>query len=86
MTVMEQFDLTGKVAIVTGGNGGIGQALAHALTEAGARIVIAARDLASSQTVAQTLSEKGAGAIAVKTDITQPDSVEWLCCINSLEG
>ncbi|WP_340146631.1 SDR family NAD(P)-dependent oxidoreductase [Halomonas sp. PA16-9] len=43
MNVMSQFDLSGKVAIVTGGNGGLGEAFAHALAEAGAQVAIAAR-------------------------------------------
>ena len=41
---MKLFDLTGKVALVTGGNGGIGLAMAKALGEAGAKIVVAGRN------------------------------------------
>ncbi|MGA8760476.1 MAG: SDR family NAD(P)-dependent oxidoreductase [Stellaceae bacterium] len=41
---MTLFDLSGRVAIVTGGNGGIGLGMAHGLAAAGARIVVAARD------------------------------------------
>ena len=46
---MKLFDLTGRVAIVTGGNGGIGLGLARGLAAAGASVVIAARDLAKSR-------------------------------------
>ena len=41
---MEIFDLTGKVAVVTGGNGGIGLAMACGMAEAGASVVVAGRN------------------------------------------
>ena len=43
MRVQELFDLTGKVAIVTGGGSGIGRQMAHGLAEAGAELVLCAR-------------------------------------------
>jgi len=70
MTVLDSFRLDGKVAVVTGGNRGLGHAFARALGEAGARVVIAARDEERSETVAGEL-----GAIAVTTDVTDPASV-----------
>ena len=45
---MQLFDLTGRVAIVTGGNGGIGLGMARGMATAGAAIVVAARDEAKS--------------------------------------
>jgi NAD(P)-dependent dehydrogenase (short-subunit alcohol dehydrogenase family) len=71
MTVLDLFRLDGKVAVVTGGNRGLGQAFARALGEAGARVAIAARDEARSEAVA---AEQG--ALAVTTDVTDPASVE----------
>jgi NAD(P)-dependent dehydrogenase (short-subunit alcohol dehydrogenase family) len=71
MTVLDSFRLDGKVAVVTGGNRGLGHAFARALGEAGARVAIAARDAARSQTVADEL-----GALAVTTDVTDTPSVD----------
>jgi NAD(P)-dependent dehydrogenase (short-subunit alcohol dehydrogenase family) len=70
MTVLDLFRLDGKVAVVTGGNRGLGEAFARALGEAGARVAIAARDEARSEAVA---AEQG--ALAVTTDVTDPASV-----------
>ena len=47
---MNGFDLKGKVAIVTGGNGGIGLGMARGLAAAGASVAVAARDMAKSAT------------------------------------
>ena len=71
MTVLDSFRLDGKVAVVTGGNRGLGQAFARALGEAGARVAIAARDEARSERVADEL-----GALAVATDVTDIASVK----------
>src|SRR5215210_2136925 len=70
MAVLDSFRLDGKVAVVTGGNRGLGQAFARALGEAGARVAIAARDAARSEAVAGEL-----GALAVTTDVTDGESV-----------
>jgi len=70
MAVLDSFRLDGKVAVVTGGNRGLGEAYARALGEAGARVAIAARDQALSESVAG-----GLGALAVTTDVSDPASV-----------
>jgi 2-deoxy-D-gluconate 3-dehydrogenase len=66
------FDLSGKVAIVTGGNGGIGLGMARGLAGAGARVVVAARDAAKSAAAARELGES---ALAIGVDVTDGSSV-----------
>src|SRR4051812_41272359 len=70
MAVLDQFRLDGRVAVVTGGNRGLGEAFARALGEAGARVAIAARDEDRSEAVAREL-----GALAVTTDVADAESV-----------
>ena len=69
------FDLKGRVAIVTGGNGGIGLGMARGLARAGARVVIAARNEAKSKSAVQELEALGPGARAVATDVTDEAAV-----------
>ena len=69
------FDLTGKVAIVTGGNGGIGLGMARGLAEAGAAIAIVARNEAKSNAAAAELRQHGVKVISVITDVTDKAAV-----------
>jgi 2-dehydro-3-deoxy-D-gluconate 5-dehydrogenase len=68
------FDLTGRVAIVTGGNGGIGLGMAKGMAEAGASLVVAARDEAKNVEAVRELERLGAQAIAVRIDVTDEAS------------
>jgi 2-dehydro-3-deoxy-D-gluconate 5-dehydrogenase len=66
---MKQFDLTGKVAVVTGGNGGIGLGMARGLAQAGAAVVLAARNVGKSRDAVKELEAAGARAVMVKVDV-----------------
>ena len=63
------FDLTGRVAIVTGGNGGIGLGMARGLAAAGTSIVIAGRNQAKSEAAVTELAASGVKAIALAVDV-----------------
>jgi 3-oxoacyl-[acyl-carrier protein] reductase len=68
--------LKGRVAIVTGGGHGIGKAYATRLASEGAKIVIAELDEKAGHAVAQELNAAGYEALAVRTDVSDPASVE----------
>ncbi len=67
---MRLFDLTGKVAVVTGGNGGIGLGMALGMAEAGAAVVLAGRDAAKAETALAELTARGATARFIAADVT----------------
>lgn len=72
------FDLSGKVALVTGGNGGIGLGMAEGLARAGATVVIAGRNKAKSQEAARGLQGAMLKADAMEADVTDEASVGQL--------
>ncbi len=59
-TVQELFDLSGRVALITGGTGHLGSAMARALAEAGASVVVTSRDAARARAAAEALPQAGA--------------------------
>src|SRR5258705_6218715 len=71
----ERFDLGGKVAIVTGGNGGIGLGMARGLAEAGAGIAIVGRNEAKSAAAVAELKQAGTKAISVTADVIDKAAV-----------
>lgn len=74
--MLDLFDLTGRVAVVTGGNGGIGLGIARGLARAGASVVIIGRDRAKSdEAVASLTREAGAECYAVAADVTKEAEV-----------
>ena len=72
------FDLKGRVAIVTGGNGGIGLGMARGLAGAGASVVVAGRNADKSQAAVRELGKLGAEAMAVTVDVTDEAAVDRL--------
>jgi len=75
MTIQEKFDLTGRVAVVTGGVGLLGAEFCRTLAEAGAAVAVVDLNGPASHAVAESLTKSGYQALALPTDITQPDSV-----------
>ena len=75
MKVAELFDLGGKVAIVTGGNGGLGLGMALGLAEAGANIVVAARNPDKTAQALQQIEALGVQARGVAVDVRQESSI-----------
>ncbi len=72
------FDLSGRSALVTGGNSGIGLAMARALGLQGARLHLAARDSAKLDSACHELAQDGITAQPHPTDLTDPDSLSAL--------
>jgi 2-deoxy-D-gluconate 3-dehydrogenase len=68
---MNLFDLTGKVAVVTGGNGGIGLGMAQGIASLGARIVIAGRNADKAADALKRLRDAGADAVFIAADVTK---------------
>lgn len=75
MKIQEKFDLTGRVAVVTGGVGLLGAEFCRTLAEAGAAVAVVDLNESASQAVAESLTSSGYQALSIPTDITQPDSV-----------
>lgn len=78
MGVLDQFRLDGQVVVVTGGGRGIGEAIALAMAEAGADVVVAARRTNEIEAVADKIRALGRKAMAVTTDMMEIEQVQAL--------
>jgi gluconate 5-dehydrogenase len=76
VNIRELFDLTGKVAIVTGGGSGIGRQMAEGLAEAGADLVLCARKAERCEQAAAELEQLGARALGLGCDVRDPDQIQ----------
>ena len=76
MSVLDTFSLSGQVSVITGGNRGIGRALATALAEAGSDIVLLVRDREGTATAIAELEALGVSALVVTADVTEPREVQ----------
>ena len=75
MSVMDRFNLDGKVAVVTGGTRGLGAGFAEALADAGADIMLVGRDIERGHAVTQALTGRGATVTFTAADVTVPQDV-----------
>lgn len=75
MHVKRLFDLSGKVAIVTGGGRGLGQQIAEGFAEAGANVVVCSRNQEACAKVSEGLKQLGVESLALKCDVTNPEDV-----------
>jgi NAD(P)-dependent dehydrogenase (short-subunit alcohol dehydrogenase family) len=81
---VKTFDLSGKVAVVTGGNRGIGFDIARGLAGAGATVVIANRNETEGQKAAETMKKEGFNAVAVPVDVSDTASIKAM--VSSVVG
>lgn len=73
--MQNQFDLTGKIALVTGGTGALGSVMCQGLARAGATVGIIARTLEDAETLAESIRKDGGTAFAVACDVLNRDDL-----------
>ena len=70
-----KIDLTGRTAVVTGGSRGLGEAMAKALSDSGARVALVARDVKRLESVREAIARRGGTAEVFAADVTQESDV-----------
>jgi NAD(P)-dependent dehydrogenase (short-subunit alcohol dehydrogenase family) len=79
MGVLDRFLLDGKVAVVTGGSRGLGKAMVEAMVEAGASVVLAARNLETAQSAATEIASRlGQRTLGLRADVTREEDINAL--------
>ncbi len=78
MTIASMFDLSGKVAVVTGGSRGIGRSICEQMAAHGAKVVVSSRKLPACEEVVKAIKEKGGEATAVAASISDKAQLENL--------
>ena len=79
MSVLERFRLDGRTAFITGGSRGLGRAMAQAIAEAGADLVLVGRDADTLELARQELAALGRWVAVVVGDVSTPDGAEATC-------
>ncbi|QNN53371.1 SDR family NAD(P)-dependent oxidoreductase [Nocardioides mesophilus] len=85
MSVLDLFRLDGRVAVVTGASSGLGVAFAQALAEAGADVVLGARRIDRLEETRRLVEDAGRRAVAMRTDVADPDDCQRLVDAAMLE-
>ena len=75
MGVLDMFDLSGKVSIVTGGGRGLGFTMAEGLAEAGSDIILCSRKETNCREAAERIGQIGVSASGIRCDITSPEDI-----------
>src|ERR1700742_2155429 len=75
MRVAMKIDLSGRTAVVTGASRGLGEAMAKALAEAGARVALIARDVNRLESVRDAISKSGGTAAVFAGDVTREEDI-----------
>ncbi len=79
MNILDRFRLDGRRAMITGGSRGLGRAMAQALAEAGADLILVGRDAANLTQAQKELAPLGRRIDLVPADLTSPQTVETMC-------
>jgi gluconate 5-dehydrogenase len=79
MTILDQFKLTGKRLFITGGSRGLGRAMALAVADAGADVVLVGRDAESLQQTAAEIASLGRTVNTIQADVSHMDECEAAC-------
>ncbi len=77
-SIMNRFNLSGQVAIITGGGTGLGRAISMGLAQAGADVILASRRAEPLKETAREVEKLGRKALVIPTDVTNPDQVNNL--------
>jgi NAD(P)-dependent dehydrogenase (short-subunit alcohol dehydrogenase family) len=76
MSILDLFDLSDKVAIVSGGGGGLGRIMAVGLAEAGADVVVCSRKIENCEETAKLIDSLGRKSLAIRCDLTKEDNID----------
>lgn len=76
MTLMQLFDCSDKIALVTGGGRGLGRIMAESLAEAGAQVILCSRKVEALKETADKIQKSGHKSLSMALDVTNPEDVE----------